>query len=121
MANIYKPNTDKYILGHSTAPLDPKRCKAGVHSSEGLSGYAQCARKAKKDGWCSQHHPDAEEARRKAASEKYKAKLRRHSLGFYGQRFMAALVKIRDGDNDPRETARIALEGCKYAPEEPSQ
>jgi hypothetical protein len=36
-------------------------------------------------------------------------------MGHYGERFMAALVKIRDGDNDPRETARVALEHCSYA------
>ena len=36
-------------------------------------------------------------------------------MGWYGERFMAALIKIRDGDNDPRETAWLALSGCKYA------
>lgn len=36
------------------------------------------------------------------------------------QRFMAALIEIRDGHNDPRARAAEALEGCSYA-KEPKQ
>jgi hypothetical protein len=77
----------------------------------------QCSRKAARDGYCKQHHPEAEKIRNQAASDRFQKEARRYAMGFYGESFMAALVKIRDGDNDPRATALAALEQCKYAPE----
>jgi hypothetical protein len=39
-----------------------------------MDGYytARCARKAKKDGKCGQHHPDAVKARREKASKNFR-------------------------------------------------
>ena len=116
MADIYTPSTN--TLHGSTAPLDPARCKAGIWSKERWSRYSQCQRKTVADGWCKQHSPDVEAARRAASQAKHDIAGRKWAMGFYGERFMAALIKIRDGDNDPRETARLALEGCKYAAQE---
>lgn len=40
---------------------------------QGMHNY-QCSRKAVRDGWCKQHHPDAYEARRIKSHETWKAK-----------------------------------------------
>ena len=115
----HKPNRPSYQ--GSNAPLDPARCKAGVWSSERWSRYSQCARKAVQDGWCKQHHPDAEAVREQEARERYARQSRQRAMGWHGERMMAAPIKIRDGDNDPRETARLALVGIPYAAENPNQ
>ncbi len=115
MADEYKPSTCG-ASGFSRLPLDPARCKAGVFGKERWSSYSQCARKAGDSGWCKQHDPEAVGARAKAAADKFEADGRRYAMGFYGERFMAALVAIRDGDNDPRGTAAKALDDCRYAP-----
>lgn len=115
MTKEFREKLDRPSYQGSNARFDPKRCKAGVWGNERWSRYSQCSRKAVEDGWCKQHHPEAEAKREEAAKAKYHASMRKSAMGWYGERFMAALVKIRDGDNDPRETARIALDGCKYA------
>ena len=96
--------------------LDPARCKAGVWGRERWTSYSQCARKAGIDGWCKTHHPDAEAVRASAATARHEDAMRKLAMGWYGERFMAALVTIRDGDKDPRQTARQALADCKYTP-----
>ena len=64
MTRVYKPY--KVPWGCS-ASIDPIRCKAEVNS--GYSNYRQCSRKAGKDGWCKQHHPDAQAKRDREAAE----------------------------------------------------
>ncbi len=115
MADEFRPDPNRPGYLGSRSPLDPTRCKAGVHSNDRISRYSQCARKPYKDGWCRQHHPDAEAERQRAADERYNASMRKAAMGWYGERFMAALIKIRDGDNDPRATAAEALKGISYA------
>jgi hypothetical protein len=115
MSNEFRADPGRPSYRGSSAALDPARCKAGVWSNERWSKYAQCARKAATDGWCKQHHPDAEAKREAEASARFDAETRRRMMGYYGERFMAALIKIRDGDNDPRATAAAALEGISYA------
>jgi hypothetical protein len=114
MTDIYTPSTSP-VSSISSKPLDPTRCKAGVWGNERWTSYAQCSRKAGADGWCKQHHPDAQKKRAAAADEKYQASLRKSAMGWYGEQFMVALIKIRDGDNDPRSTAAEALVGVSYA------
>jgi len=72
--------------------------------------YAQCRRKSGLDGWCKQHHPDAEKKRREDQLKAYQQSLRKGRIGWRGHILVEALEQIRDGDNNPRETARIALE-----------
>jgi len=48
-------------------------CKELVFDSGGWHKY-QCSRKAVKDGYCKQHHPDAVAERRKKSEEAYEAK-----------------------------------------------
>jgi hypothetical protein len=115
MPEEFCPKLNRPSYQGSNASLDPERCKAGVWSKDRWSTYSQCSKKPHKDGWCKIHHPDAEAARNAASNAKHEADRRKRVMGWYGERFMAALIKIRDGDNDPRETARIALEGCSYA------
>ena len=115
MAEEFRPKLDRPSYQGSSAPLDLNRCKAGVWSNERWSRYSQCARKAAEDGWCKQHHPEAEAKREAAAKAKYARGMRRDAMGWFGERMMAALIAIRDGDNDPRETARKALDGISYA------
>ena len=114
MADIYRPSTSP-ISSISSRPLDPAYCKAGVWGKERWPSYSQCARKSGVDGWCKQHHPDAEALRNKEANARWEKGLRKSAMGFYGETFMLALIKIRDGDNDPRTTAAEALANCKYA------
>jgi len=110
----YSPG--RWPTGSSKAELDPTRCKASVREQGMWPRFYQCKRKATLDGWCKQHHPDAQAARDKAAMDKHHAGQRKRAMGYYGETFMAALIKIRDGDNDPRQTAAAALAGCKYTP-----
>ena len=110
-ADLYKPD-------RNDSPLDPCRCKAWVWSNERWSRYSQCARKPVQDGWCKQHDPAAVAERRVASDAKGEAETRKWAMGFHGERWLVALAKIRDGDNDARETARVALEGCMYAPKD---
>lgn len=67
MADRYKSSKHRY-----SAPIDPDRCAAAV-----WAGYSphQCLRKAKKDGWCGQHHPDAEASRLERVMERYRKKI----------------------------------------------
>lgn len=51
-------------------PLDPTRCKAQVCDFTSWHWY-QCQRKATKDGWCWQHHPDKERARHDASVRRF--------------------------------------------------
>jgi hypothetical protein len=53
--------------------LDPEHCKAGVWSREGWSRQYQCTRKAKVDGYCKQHHPDAVKRRREESDARWRA------------------------------------------------
>ena len=49
--------------------LDHDRCKADVWEERAWHGH-QCLRRAKRDGWCAQHHPDAEKERRRKRDER---------------------------------------------------
>jgi len=51
-----------------------EQCKQEDVATGGLRmHYHRCYRKAVKDGFCKQHHPDAVEARRKKSADKYEA------------------------------------------------
>ena len=53
-------------------------CKESVYHPGMFTGNG-CARKAKRDGYCTQHHPDVVKARRKASSERWEAQTRRRN------------------------------------------
>jgi hypothetical protein len=103
----------------SKRPLDPNRCKAGVHYYIGnWPKYKQCENKAKADGYCGTHNPEKVAARDKANDERGRAKMEADTLkwvfGRAGLRMGDVLAKIRDGDNDPRATAREILEAVDW-------
>lgn len=117
--SLYKPGTPDQIY-MSRNPVDPTRCACEVNRGQGgWTFYAQCSGPAKYerviDGQtvkvCHTHRPEVvqareakKDAREKAATEKW-----RRSLYLPGD-YRAALQKIADGDNDPRQTARDALD-----------
>lgn len=118
MANIYAPSGG---LGNSKSKLDPARCKAGVttYSAGGdWPRYGQCGRRHSTDGWCKQHHPDAEKARSDASRATHEKQLKKWKFGSYGPILARALIAIRDGDNDPRATAAQALKDTDWGPSE---
>ncbi len=51
-------------------------CKERVHDVHGASLH-QCTRKATRDGYCYQHHPDAVEKRRKESDRAYHKRMER--------------------------------------------
>lgn len=53
------------------------RCKEGV--MRGFHMY-QCSRKAKKDGYCFQHHPEAKKKREEASRVAYEKKMEQSPL-----------------------------------------
>ena len=59
------------------SPVKPDRCKASVAEGGRSTRRYQCSRKPWKDGWCKQHHPDTEAARRKQSEEEYHRKFER--------------------------------------------
>lgn len=74
MAHEYKPRDYLYA-----APFDPGRCKASV-TERGHWRPHQCRRKPWKDGWCKQHHPDAEAERREQSKKRWEEKFRQDPL-----------------------------------------
>lgn len=55
--------------------MSKTNCKARVYPRDGprLAGGFPCARDAVRDGYCAQHHPDAQAKRDAASSEKWDA------------------------------------------------
>ena len=127
MPMIYKPNPNRH-----DAPVNRDRCKAAVHDTFGV-GFHQCLRMAGREGWCFQHHPDAEkerEAKKRRDYEEQQRKLearRRTTFGRGGariagrlefwkkraQRCSDALVKIRDLMKTGSVPAAPAGEVCR--------
>jgi hypothetical protein len=76
----------------------------------------QCARPrgyGPEKAYCKQHSPEAAAAREKVAKERYEKEMANWRLQLAGPRFFAALCKIADGDNNPRETALDAIKGYR--------
>lgn len=102
----------------TAASLNPARCKAMIADRQIWSLRYQCHRAPVRDGFCKQHHPDAEAARRAKSharwEERYAEDQRRRALAGFGAHassLYAALKAIADGHNDPRTVAREAIEG----------
>ena len=72
MTSEYVPRMTNFGMSD---PIDPRRCKAGVYDSQTWRTN-QCQRLARIDGWCKQHHPDAEAERRRKAEEAYERRMR---------------------------------------------
>lgn len=122
MADVYTAEKGGRF-GRMGTPPNESLCKAAVYVPD-LYRFRQCQRKPHADGWCKQHHPEIEASRKEERQKRWEEQAanqqRRDAMGWYGERFMAALIEIRDGHNDPRARAAEALEGCSYA-KEPKQ
>jgi hypothetical protein len=55
------------------------RCKEMVYDPQGWHGQ-RCSRRAAKDGFCKQHHPDAVRARQEKSAQECKERTRRSPL-----------------------------------------
>ena len=62
------------------APFDPELCQASVSDGDRSVRFHQCQRKATRDGWCYQHHPEADTRRRKEQKENWERKQRLRNL-----------------------------------------
>lgn len=56
--------------------MDDTRCKARVLGFWNVDG--RCTRKAWRDGWCKQHHPDSVRARKEASKKRYDEQHKNH-------------------------------------------
>lgn len=61
--------------------------------------HRQCSRKAVKDGWCKQHHPDAAEERKQKSIERYEEKRKNEPL----YRLARANEKIKQLEEENRK------------------
>jgi len=97
-------------------PADPSRC------CERAGGYGrgeiphQCSKKrgyGPEKAYCKQHDPASVKARRDAEAARYEKHMAGRRLEWAGPRLFAALCKIADGDNNPRETAAEAIKDMR--------
>jgi len=86
---------------HNTwdAPIDPERCKASVTTLGMRFAFHQCQRKATKDGWCYQHHPNAVADRRQESVNAYRRKMANRPI-----------VKARNQLAELRQVCRALLD-----------
>ncbi len=60
--------------------MDSEHCKTMVYSSELFGRSYQCQRKAVKDGYCKQHHPDSVEKRKQKSEGLYNKTLNQRAM-----------------------------------------
>ena len=95
-------------------PPDPARCCEEVHDR--FVKFHQCNRNrgyGPEQAFCKQHDPAEKSARAKAADEKYKQDMAKRMIANNGVNFYAALCKIADGDNNPRQTALESIKNYR--------
>lgn len=97
---------------------DIDRCCEEVSSGTRGALFHQCWRKrghGPDRAYCKQHDPATVQAKRDAWEAKYQRQRaiddRRYAIQAAGEKMLAALHKIANGDNDPRTTAKEALRG----------
>ncbi len=98
-------------MGEKVENFDAAMCQFEVCTyMSGWPYYHQCMRKHVAGGlYCKQHDPAAIEARRKKSDAEGEAAWNARMIEHGSQEFFAALKKIADGDNNPRETAASAI------------
>lgn len=103
----YRPH-NKY-----EAKIDRGCCKAAVYDTYGVR-FHQCTRKAKRDGWCTIHHPDyiakkraEEEARWAAEDAMRKRKRKKHEQRCMALKFLERFLQSNDYDSLKDDAVRI--------------
>jgi hypothetical protein len=115
LSTLHQPSYGGWAGNPSGHKADPSRCCQEVYEGT-LRHFSQCARKrghGPEEAYCKQHSPEVVAARSKASREKWDKKFSDQSLKWAGPKFFAALCKIADGDNDPRQTALEAIKGYR--------
>lgn len=69
-------------MSYGNRKPDPLRCKERVHDAAGWGGMYQCQRKHKRDGYCTQHHPEAVAKRRAESDARYEAQTYRRNAPY---------------------------------------
>lgn len=89
---------------------DKTKCQARVRV-RGLNWptYNQCSNKAKRDGYCNVHHPEAVERRKQKSDELHRKKWNVEILQLRGPYFYRVLKRIADGEDNPVEIAKEAI------------
>lgn len=90
----YKPDPWR-LKERLDAPIDPARCKAGVMLPQAWRSH-QCQRKATVDGWCRQHHPDAEAKRREERRERERKAMASSPIALAHARADKAEERVRE-------------------------
>lgn len=95
------------------------RCKQKVFpAGMNFPRATQCSRAAKKDGYCLQHHPDAEAERRRKSDERSKAQQERSPYRIIARLqasnneladALEAVIAISDRKHDAWDAAKAAL------------
>lgn len=100
-------------------PADKRYCVASVW--DGRMGSYQCSRKPKHEygghGWCNQHYPPNEHARKEARSAEYQRQADERKAGYARDAAerslrddaLQAIRQIAAGHNDPRALALEVL------------
>lgn len=87
-----KENVPGEKLGYTKVKL----CKAQV--SDGRTGLWNCSRRATKDGFCWQHHPDAVKKREQESQRRYEEWLKQELHRIRGYRGILAESDDQSGD-----------------------
>ena len=82
-------------MTHEHKDPDPEYCKASVADPGGWRNRHQCSRKAKVDGWCKQHHPDAVKARRDKADVKWRQEQKARDRKWHCQAACRGIVNVK--------------------------
>lgn len=119
MSYVPTPDKDgvrKYGYHFNEKPEDKTRCAVCIFPGIRKGSPHQCRRPRGygPDGlYCKQHDPAVVQAKRDTQTAKYKAgtekALRTWAYNNASEQMAKALLKIANGDNDPRTTAREAL------------
>lgn len=84
-------------------------CKEQVWMDTRWPRRRQCARKAVRDGYCNQHHPDSVKERQKTINEKFERQWQRRRKELAGPSWFEVLKLIAEGHDDPRALAADAI------------
>ena len=86
--------------------MSEERCKKGVHS-DGMSfaRQKQCSRRAVRDGFCSQHHPEAEAKRNAESRERWQMESRQRQAGYDRQNRAYAALSALEALTDAERAA----------------
>ena len=90
---------------------DPERCKEKVHDPSGW-GMNQCSRKAKIEGYCKQHSPEAVAARQKESHERYQRQAARARAPY--EKIGRLEARVKELEDEVQELNRYIQEVSEH-------